>query len=42
VFEPLEFLERLAGMTPRPEANLQVCHGGVLVPRAHWRERVVA
>jgi hypothetical protein len=41
VFEPLEFLERLAAMTPRPETNLLICHG-VLAPRAPWRERVVA
>jgi CheY-like chemotaxis protein len=27
VFEPLEFLERLAAMTPRPETNLLICHG---------------
>ena len=41
MFEPLEFLERLAAMTPRPETNLLICHG-VLAPRARWRERVVA
>ena len=41
VFEPLEFLERLAAMTPRPETNLLICHG-VLAPRAQWRRRVVA
>ncbi len=40
VFEPLEFLERLAAMTPRPETNLLICHGG-LAPRARWRGRVV-
>jgi Putative transposase len=40
VFEPLEFLERLAAMTPRPETNLLICHG-VLAPRARWRTRVV-
>jgi len=32
VFEPLELLERLAAMTPRPETNLLICHG-VLAPR---------
>jgi hypothetical protein len=37
VFEPLEFLERLAAMTPRPEANLLICHG-VLAPHAGARE----
>jgi len=41
VFEPLEFLERLAAITPRPETDLLICHG-VLAPRACWRERVVA
>jgi hypothetical protein len=40
VFEPLEFLERLAAMTPRPETNLLICHG-VLAPRARWRGQVV-
>ncbi len=41
VFEPLEFLERLAAMTPRPETNLLICHG-VLASRARWRGRVAA
>jgi hypothetical protein len=41
VFEPLEFLERLAAMTPWPETNQLICHG-VLAPHARWRERVVA
>ena len=41
VFEPVEFLERLATLTPRPEANLLLSHG-VLASRARWRERVVA
>src|SRR5215510_7234873 len=41
VFEPLEFLERLAAMTPRPETNLLICHG-LLAARARRRERVVA
>jgi hypothetical protein len=41
VFEPLELLERLAAMTPRPETNLLICHG-VLAARARWRARVVA
>jgi hypothetical protein len=40
VFEPLEFLERLAALTPRPETNVLICHG-VLAPRARWRTRVV-
>jgi len=41
LFEPLEFLERLAAMTPRPETNLLIGHG-LLAPRVRWRERVVA
>jgi hypothetical protein len=40
VFELLEFLERLAAMTPRPGTNLLICHG-VLAARARWRARVV-
>jgi hypothetical protein len=35
VFEPLELLERLAAMTPRPETNRLMCHG-LLAPRARW------
>jgi hypothetical protein len=30
VFEPLELLERLVAMTPRPETNLLICHGSAL------------
>jgi putative transposase len=41
VFEPLELLERLAAMTPRPETNLLICHG-LLAARASGRARVVA
>jgi hypothetical protein len=33
VFEPLEFLERLAAMTPRPETNLLIAMASW--PRAH-------
>jgi hypothetical protein len=39
VFEPLELLERLAAMTPRPETNLLICHGllaGVLAGARAW------
>ncbi len=39
VFEPLEFLERLAAMTLRPETNLLFAMA--CWPRARWRERVV-
>ena len=41
VFEPLEFLERLAAITPRPDVNLIICHG-LLAPHAQWRRRAVA
>jgi hypothetical protein len=41
VFEPVEFLEKLAAITPRPEVNLLIYHG-VLAPHAHWRRQVVA
>ena len=41
VFEPVEFLERLATLTPRPEANL-LLSPGLLAPRARWRGQVVA
>ena len=40
VFEPVELLERLAALTPRPRVNLVLYHG-VLAPRAAWRARVV-
>jgi hypothetical protein len=40
VFEPLEFLAKLAALTPRPEINLLLYHG-VLAPHARWRPQVV-
>lgn len=40
LFEPTEFLERLAVITPRPRVNL-VLYYGVLAPRADWRAEVV-
>ncbi len=39
-FDPLELLERLAVLTPRPRVNLILYHG-VLAPRAAWRAAVV-
>jgi hypothetical protein len=39
-FDPLELLERLAVLTPRPRVNL-VLYYGVLAPRAVWREAIV-
>ncbi len=41
LFEPLELLEKLAALTPRPRINLVLYHG-VLAPHAGWRARVVA
>ncbi|MCK9459116.1 MAG: transposase [Proteobacteria bacterium] len=41
VFHPLELLERLAAIIPRPQINLLIYHG-VLAPNSHWRKRVVA
>ena len=40
VFEPVEFLGRLAVLVPRPRINLVLYHG-VLAPRAAWRAAVV-
>jgi hypothetical protein len=34
VFEPLELLERLAAIIPRPQINLLTYHG-VLAPNSH-------
>jgi len=41
VFEPLELLEKLAALTPRPRINLVLYHG-VLAPHAGWRAHVIA
>ena len=40
LFDPVELLERLAALTPRPRINLILYHG-VLAPRAAWRRLVV-
>ena len=40
LLEPLELLERLAALVPRPRTNLVLYHG-VLAPNAKWRSRVV-
>jgi Putative transposase len=40
LFEPFEFLEKLAALTPRPRTNLILYHG-VLGPHARWRSRIV-
>jgi len=41
VFEPVDFLARLAALTPRPRINLVFYHG-VLAPNARGRAAVVA
>jgi hypothetical protein len=41
LFEPLELLQRLAAVTPRPRIHLILYHG-VLAPHARWRARVMA
>ena len=40
-FDPIEFLEKLAAITPRPRGRLGVIYHGVLAPRARWRAAVV-
>ncbi len=40
-FDPLELLERLAALTPRPRINL-VLYYGVLGARSPWRRRLAA
>jgi hypothetical protein len=39
VFDPIELLERLAALTPRPRINL-LLHYGVLGARSAWRSRL--
>jgi len=41
VFTPMELLERLVPLVPRPRINLVLYHG-VLAPNAPWRREVVA
>lgn len=40
VYEPLELLEKLAAIIPRPRVN-QLLYHGVLGPHAAWRKEVV-
>ena len=40
LFDPVELLERLAALTPRPRINV-ILYYGVRAPRAAWRSRVV-
>ena len=39
VFEPLDFLARLAALVPRPRVNLTRFHG-VFAPNSRWRSRI--
>jgi hypothetical protein len=41
LFEPVEFLEKLVALTPRPAINLVLYHR-VIAPHARWRPEVVA
>ena len=40
LFEPIEFLEKLAALIPLPGVNLLLSHG-VLASRARWRSHVL-
>ena len=40
VFDPLDFIARLAALVPRPRAHLLTYHG-VLAPAAEWRDWIV-
>src|SRR5258706_12248998 len=40
LFEPVELLEKLIALVPRPYTNLIVYHG-VLAPNAKWRKKIV-
>jgi hypothetical protein len=40
VMSPLEFMQRLAALVPRPRLHLVRFHG-VLAPNAKWRSKVV-
>lgn len=40
MFEPLEFIEKLVALVPKPRANLTRYHG-MLGPAAKWRPEVI-
>ena len=40
VFDPLDFIARLAALVPRPRTHLLTYHG-VLAPSAEWRDWIV-
>ena len=39
LFEPLDFIARLAALVPRPRVNLTRFHG-VFAPNSHWRAEI--
>ena len=39
IFEPLDFIARLAGLVPRPRVNLTRFHG-IFAPNSRWRARI--
>ena len=39
LFEPLDFIARLAALVPRPRVNLTRFHG-VFAPNSHWRAQI--
>lgn len=41
IYEPVDFLAKLAALVPRPHKNLVIYHG-VISPHARWRTRVIA
>ncbi|MDD5308671.1 MAG: transposase [Deltaproteobacteria bacterium] len=40
LFEPIELIEKIAVLIPRPQSNL-IIYNGVLAPNAKWRKEVV-
>ena len=40
LFEPIEFIEKIAALIPRPQSNL-IIYNGVLAPNSKWRKEVV-
>ena len=39
IFEPLDFIARLAALVPRPRVNLTRFHG-IFAPNSRWRARI--
>ena len=40
IFEPLDFIARLAALVPKPRVNLTRFHNGVFAPNSQYRARV--